>query len=304
MLNYPTVIYMKQQLKGSIQLLAATVIWGTAFVAQSVGMDHIGPFTFQAVRSCIAVLALIAVIFLMEQGKQDGKTFFSRWQEPGLWKTGLLCGIALFVASAFQQVGLVYTDPGKAGFITAMYIVLVPVLGLFLGEKCGLNVWISVVLAVAGLYLLSAFGVSKVNIGDILLMGCAAGFAVQILLVDRLGKNLDGLRLNLAQFLVNAVLSCCAMFLFEEPVWEQIVACAVPLLYTGVRSSAVAFSLQILAQQKLPPAPASLIMSLESVFAVLAGWLLLHQVLSANELLGCALVFAGVLLSQWEPKTK
>ena len=295
---------MKQQLKGSIQLLIATVIWGSAFVAQSVGMDHIGPFTFQAVRSCIAVLALTAVIFLMDRGKQDTGTFLSRWMEPRLWKTGFFCGIALFVASAFQQVGLVYTDPGKAGFITAMYIVMVPVFGLFLGDKCGLNVWISVVLAVAGLYLLSAFGVSSINIGDLLVLGCACGFAVQILLVDRLGKTLDGLRLNLVQFLVSTVFSCAAMFLFEEPVWANITACAVPLLYTGVLSSAVAFSLQILAQQKLPPAPASLIMSLESVFAVLAGWLLLHQVLSVNEMLGCALVFASVLLSQWEPKSK
>ena len=293
---------MKQQLKGSIQLLIATVIWGSAFVAQSVGMDHIGPFTFQAVRSCIAVIALTVMIFLMDRGNSE--TFIARWLDPQLWKTGFFCGIALFVASAFQQVGLVYTDPGKAGFITAMYIVLVPVFGLFLGEKCGLNVWISVVLAVLGLYLLSAFGVSAVNIGDILVLGCACGFAVQILLVDRLGKQLDGLRLNLVQFLVSTVFSCIAMFLFEEPAWKSITACAVPLLYTGVMSSAVAFSLQILAQQKLPPAPASLIMSLESVFAVLAGWLLLHQVLSANEMLGCALVFAGVLLSQWEPKQK
>lgn len=293
---------MKQQLKGSIQLLIATVIWGTAFVAQSVGMDHIGPFTFQAVRSCIAVLALTVVIFLMDRG--NSQSFISRWMDPQLWKTGFYCGIALFVASAFQQVGLVYTDPGKAGFITAMYIVMVPVFGLFLGEKCGLNVWISVVLAVAGLYLLSAFGVSSINIGDLLVLGCACGFAVQILLVDRLGQQLDGLRLNLVQFLVSTVFSCVAMFLFEKPVWENILSCAFPLLYTGVMSSAVAFSLQILAQQKLPPAPASLIMSLESVFAVLAGWLLLHQVLLVNEMLGCALVFAGVLLSQWEPKTK
>lgn len=295
---------MKQQLKGSIQLLIGTIIWGTAFVAQSVGMDYIGPFTFQATRSCIAVLALIAVIFLMDRGKQDGMTFLSRWQDPGLWKTGFLCGIALFAASGLQQVGLVYTDPGKAGFITAMYIVLVPVLGLFLGQKAGVNVWISVVLAVAGLYLLSAFGVSEVNIGDVLLMGCACAFAVQILLVDRLGKALDGLRLNFVQFLVNALLSTLFMLLLETPLWENILACAVPLLYTGVMSSAVAYSLQILGQQHLEPAPASLIMSLESVFAVLAGWLLLHQVLSASELLGCGLVFAGVILSQWEPKAK
>lgn len=293
---------MKQQIKGSILLLIGTIIWGTAFVAQSVGMEYIGPFTFQAVRSWIAVCAIYPTIFLMERGKQDGNTFFSRWNNPHLWKTGLFCGLALFLASGLQQVGLVYTDPGKAGFITAMYIVLVPVLGLFLGQRAGLNIWVSVALAVAGLYLLSAFGVSTVNIGDLLLMGCACAFAVQIILVDRLGKSLDGLRLNFVQFLVNAVISTAIMFLAETPDWRNILACAVPLLYTGVLSSAVAYSLQILGQQLLPPAPASLIMSLESVFAVIAGWVLLDQGLTPSEGLGCVLVFAGVILSQWEPK--
>lgn len=293
---------MKEQMKGSIFLLISTMIWGTAFVAQSVGMDYIEPFTFQTTRSFIAVIALFPVIWLMEQKKQDGKTFLSRWADPKLWRTGILCGIALFLASGLQQVGLVYTDASKAGFITAMYIVLVPVLGLFLGQKAGLNIWVSVVLAVAGLYLLSAFGVSEVNIGDILLMGCALAFAVQIVLVDRLGQELDGLRLNFVQFLVNAVISCVVMFLFEKPVWQNITACALPLLYTGVLSSGVAFSLQILGQQRLAPAPASLIMSLESVFAVIAGWIILGQGLSPTELVGCALVFAGVILSQWQPK--
>ncbi len=293
---------MKDQMKGSIQLLICTLIWGTAFVAQSVGMDYIEPFTFQAVRSFIAVIALFPVIWLMERGKQDGEAFLSRWKNPELWKTGLLCGVALFLASGLQQVGLVYTDAGKAGFITAMYIVLVPVLGLFLGQKCGANIWFSVALAVVGLYLLSAFGVSSVNIGDLLLMGCACAFAVQITLVDRLGQNLNGLRLNFVQFLVNAVISTVVMFLTETPVWANIVSCAFPLLYTGVLSSAAAYSLQILGQQKLAPAPASLIMSLESVFAVIAGWLVLDQKLSLIEGIGCALVFAGVILAQWTPK--
>lgn len=295
---------MKEQIKGSIQLLVCTLIWGTAFVAQSVGMDYIGPFTFQAVRSVIAVCALFPVIWLMERGKNDGETFFSRWKNPSLWKTGLLCGVALFLASGLQQMGLVYTDAGKAGFITAMYIVLVPVFGLFLGQKAGLNIWVSVLLAVVGLYLLSAFGVSQVNLGDVLLMGCAAAFAVQILLVDRFGQNLDGLRLNFVQFLVNALLSSAVMFLFETPVWADITACAVPLLYTGVLSSAAAYSLQILGQQRLAPAPASLIMSLESVFAVIAGWIILGQALNLTELIGCVLVFAGVILSQWTPKKR
>ena len=285
----------KEQLKGILQLLFATWIWGCAFVAQSVGMDHLGPMSFQAIRSLLAVLALLLVILLMDR---DPGAYLPRWQSRKLWKTGILCGMALFVAQGLQQVGLQYTEPGKAGFITAMYIVLVPVLGLFLGRKCPLNVWISVALAVAGLYLLSCVGVTRVSIGDILILGAAAAFAVQILLIDNLAQQLDGLRLNCIQFLVVTVLSALTAFFTETPTWDGIFACALPLLYTGVLSSGVAFTLQILGQQHLPPEPASLIMSLESVFAVLAGWVILGQTLSATEALGSVLVFAGVILSQ------
>lgn len=293
---------MKKQIQGSIFLLIATLIWGTAFVAQSVGMDYIGPFIFQATRSALAVIVLWFVIWLMNKRQDGGKTFKAKWTDKKLWKTGILCGIALFVASGLQQIGLVYTDAGKAGFITAMYIVLVPVLGLLYGKKASRLVWFSVALAVAGLYLLSCAGVSEINIGDLLLMGCAAAFAVQIVLVDRLAQDLDGLRLNFVQFLVNAVLSAIVMLLTETPVLEQITACAVPLLYTGILSSAVAFSLQILGQQHLDSAPASLIMSLESVFAALSGWLILNEVMSGTELLGCGLVFIAVILSQLPAK--
>lgn len=285
----------KEQLKGILQLLFATTIWGCAFVAQSMGMDHLEPMSFQAIRSALAVLALVPVIFLMDRAPA---AFLPRWQDPKLWKTGILCGFSLFVAQGLQQVGLLYTEPGKAGFITAMYIVLVPVLGLFLGRRCGLSVWLSVALAVAGLYLLSCVGVTKINIGDILILGAAAAFAVQIVLIDNLAQQMDGVRLNCIQFLVVTVLSALAAAFTESPTWDSIIACALPLLYTGVLSSGVAFTLQILGQQHLPPEPASLIMSLESVFAVLAGWVLLGQTLSPTEALGSALVFAGVLLSQ------
>ena len=285
----------KEQLKGILQLLFATTIWGCAFVAQSMGMDHLEPMSFQAIRSALAVLALVPVIFLMDRAPA---AFLPRWQDPKLWKTGILCGLSLFVAQGLQQVGLLYTEPGKAGFITAMYIVLVPVLGLFLGRRCGLSVWLSVALAVAGLYLLSCVGVTKINIGDILILGAAAAFAVQIVLIDNLAQQMDGVRLNCIQFLVVTVLSALAAAFTESPTWDGIIACALPLLYTGVLSSGVAFTLQIMGQQHLPPEPASLIMSLESVFAVLAGWVLLGQTLSPTEALGSALVFAGVLLSQ------
>ncbi|MBQ8355206.1 MAG: DMT family transporter [Oscillospiraceae bacterium] len=289
----------KEQLKGSAQLLFATLIWGCAFVAQSVGMDHLGPMTFQAIRSILAVLALLPVTALMDRSPDS---FLPRWKAKGLWKTGILCGLALFAAQSLQQVGLLYTEPGKAGFITAMYIVLVPVLGLFLGKKCGIRVWLSVLLAVGGLYLLSCVGVASVNLGDILILISAGAFAVQIVLIDVLAQELDGIRLNCIQFMVVTVLSALAAAFTEAPTWQGVMDCALPLLYAGVLSSGVAFTLQILGQQHLPPAPASLIMSLESVFAVLAGWVLLHQTLRPIEALGCALVFLAVILSQSKSK--
>ena len=289
---------MKKQFQGSIALLVATFIWGTAFVAQSVGMDYVGPFTFQAVRSYFAVAALIPASCLVDKFSGNAGSFKEKWLDKELWKVGGLCGAALFVAAGLQQMGLVYTDAGKAGFITAMYIVLVPVLGLLFRQRVGLLVWVSVGLAVAGLYLLSCTGLSGINLGDLLLIGCAAAFAVQITLIDRLAQNLDGLRLNCVQFFVSATLSAAVMLFTEEPTVSGITGCLGPLLYTGVMSSAVAYSLQIIGQQHLPSAPASLIMSLESVFAALSGWLLLHERMSGIELLGCGLVFAAVILSQ------
>lgn len=295
---------MKEQLKGSILLLIGTVIWGCAFVAQSVAMDHVGPLTFQACRSALAVIVLLPVIALFDRGRKETDSYLKLWSSKKLWTTGLACGAALFVASGLQQIGLVYTEPGKAGFLTAMYIVLVPVLGLFLGKRPGILVWTSVVIAVAGLYFLSFVNAEGINVGDIILIGCALAYAVQITLVDRLSGGLDGLRLNCVQFLVVAVLSAVVMFFTETPTWSGILACGGALLYTGILSSAVGFSLQILGQQRVAPEPASLIMSLESVFAVLAGWLILGQKLSGAETIGCCLMFAAVILSQRQTATE
>lgn len=291
-----------EQLKGSLLLLLGTAIWGCAFVAQSVAMDHIGPFAFQVGRSLLAVLVLAPVAAMFDRGKSGG-SYCARWQDKRLWKTGLLCGLALFAASGLQQMGMVHTDPGKAGFLTAMYIVLVPVLGLFLGKRPPVVVWISVVIAVLGLYFLSWTGAGGVNIGDIYLIGCALAYAVQITLVDRLSPGLDGVRLNCIQFLVVAVLSAVVMIFTETPTWSGVLACAGALLYTGVLSSAVGFTLQIFGQQRVSGERAALIMSLESVFAVLAGWVLLGQTLSMVEMIGCALVFTGVILSQTKQNT-
>ena len=275
--------------------MVATVIWGSAFIAQSVGMDHIGPMTFQAVRCTLGGLFLIPVVFLFEKEKNQ---FLQNWKNPKLWKTGFVCGAALFLAAGLQQIGLVYTTAGKAGFITAMYIVMVPILGVFLGKRPSPACWFSVVLAVAGLYLLSYVGNSKINVGDICLMVSALFFAIQITLIDRLAGNLDGIRLNSIQALVCGLLSAIAMAATEEPVISNILACWLPLSYAGILSMGVAYSLQIVGQKHLEPTPASLIMSLESVYAVLFGWLLLHERMTTYELFGCVLVFAGVILSQ------
>ena len=285
-------------------MFAATLIWGSAFIAQSVGMERIGPFTFQAIRCCLAVLFLVPVSFLLEAGKGGAKAAIRRWKNKALWKVGIICGGALFVAASLQQVGLVYTDAGKAGFLTAMYIVLVPVLGLFLGKKPPKTALFSIFLAVGGLYLLSCLGVSRINVGDLLLMGCALAYAVQILCIDRFAPDVDGLRLNCIQALVVTVISIPFMVFTEDIHLPDILSCTVPLLYAGVMSMGVAYTLQIVGQQHMEPTGASLIMSLESVIAALCGWLILKETMTGPELLGCCLVFAAVIISQLPEKRK
>ena len=295
---------MKKTIQGCLTLLLTTVIWGCAFVAQSVGMDHIGPFTFQAVRSGLAVLTLLPVIFLFDLKKKDGKTYLSRWCDPRLWKAGIFCGIALFVASGAQQVGLIDTDAGKAGFLTSMYIVIVPFFGLFFRKKLSPATILGVLIAVAGLYLVSGAGSTGIAPGDLLMILCAVAFAVQIVLVERLGMGMDGLRLNCIQCLVCSVLSAAVMVFTEAPAWGSLLGCALPLAYAGCLSMGVAYSLQIIGQQKVDAVPAAIIMSLESVFAALAGWLLLNERMSPRELAGCGLLFTAVILSQIPAKKK
>lgn len=293
---------MKKQLRGSFSLLLAVLIWGSAFIAQSVGMERIGPFTFQTFRCTLAVLFLIPVVTLFDIGKCSIKDSFSKWCNPKLWKAGILCGMALFCAASLQQVALLYTDAGKAGFITAMYIVLVPILGLFLKQKPPKTAVVSVILAVIGLYLLSCVGVTEINKGDLLLMGCALGFAVQILCVDHFAADVDGLRLNCIQALVVTVLSAVFMVSTETVVPEDVFSAWGPLCYAGILSMGVAYSLQIIGQKDLEPTTASLIMSMESVVAVLCGWLILHETMTGWEITGCVLVFIAVILSQLPEK--
>lgn len=289
---------MKKNLLGSISLLLATVIWGSAFVAQSVGMDHVGPYTFQAIRCAMAAIGLVPVIAIFDAGKNDGKSFISRFADKKLWMAGVLAGIPLCFAANLQQIGILYTDAGKSAFLTAMYIIFVPLIGIFLKRRPSPMIPVCVLLAAIGLYFLSCAGVSGINVGDICLLLCALAFAVQITVIDRFAQIVDPLRLNCIQAGVCAAGSALVMLFTEAPTLYGIAGSWWPMCYAGFLSMGVAYSLQIIGQKHLDPAPASLIMSLESVFAALSGWLFLQETMTFEESVGCILVFLAVILSQ------
>ncbi len=290
---------MSKQLKGSLSIILATVIWGSTFVAQSVGVDYVGPFTFLSIRCFLAVFALLLVLFL-----RNRKDFVKILTDPRLWKAGIPCGIALFAATALQQIGLIYTTAGKGGFITTMYIILVPIFGLFLKQKPPKTVGISVVLAAVGLYLISGAGFTAINIGDVLMLGCAVAFAVQILIMDRVAAELNSMALNMSQALVCGVVAGVCALCFDTLVWENILACWFPLCWAGIMSMGIAYTLQIVGQKSIEPTTASLLMSFESVFAAISGWLLLNESFTLTEGTGCALVFGAIMLTQIPVKTK
>ncbi|MBQ3541922.1 MAG: DMT family transporter [Oscillospiraceae bacterium] len=289
---------MKKQLRGSLSILLAVIIWGSTFVAQSVGMEHVGPFTFQAIRCGLGAVGLLPVIFLFDRKKSDGKDFLSRFGDKLLWKAAVCCAIPLFFAANLQQLGLVSTDAGKSAFLTAMYIVFVPLIGLVFHKKLSPTVPFAVVIAVIGLYFLSCYGVTSVNIGDIYLIGCAIAFAFQIIFVDKYANSVDPLRLNCLQAALCAVGSGIVMLLTETPTLTGIRESWWGMCYAGFLSMGAAYTLQILGQKNMEPTLASLIMSLESVVAVLCGALFLQELLTQWETIGCVLVFLAVILSQ------
>lgn len=295
---------MKNKLRGSVCLITAVLIWGSAFIAQSVAMNSLGPFTFLFFRNALAILFLIPLAFVFDLGKCTVQESARKWANPKLWKAGLPCGLALFCAASFQQVGLVYTDAGKAGFITAMYIVVVPLLGFFVKRKPAKSALVSVVLAVAGLYLLSAVGVSRINKGDLLLMGCAVCYAFQIMGVELFGEGLDGIRLNCVQVLVTFLLSAVCMEATEAFRMADVYAAMGAIAYAGILSTGVAFTLQIVGQKDLEPTAASIIMSMESVVAVVCGALILKETMNSWEISGCVLMFIALLISQLPEKRK
>lgn len=291
-----------KQLKSAFLLLLTATIWGVAFVAQSVGMDYVGPFTFNAVRCVIGGAVLLPCIAVLDRLRgPDAK----KGDRRTLCISGVLCGVVLWAASNLQQIGIQYTTVGKAGFITACYVVLVPVLGIFLKKRCRFIVWIGVAMTLAGLWLLCINGKFNINAGDIYVLACALVFSIHILVIDHYSPLVDGVRMSCIQFFVCGVLSGICMLIFEEPKMGDILAAWEPILYAGVLSCGVAYTLQIVGQKGINPTVASLILCLESVVSVLAGWLILDQALSARELAGCALVFAAVVMVQcWPEKQK
>lgn len=307
-----------RNIRQTVLPLLAAFIWGTAFVAQSVGSESLSPFGFNSIRNIIASIFLFILVLVFDRmhkkgGAQsyeeylrgfeipDGMSLkdFENKQKKGLIKGGILCGIALTVAMNLQQSGVGDSGAGKSGFITALYVVLVPLLGLFLHKKVPAQVGVSVVLAVVGLYLLCVKEDFTIAPSDAYLLCCAVAFTIQMLMVDHYATYVDGVKLSFIQFTVVAILSTILMFIFEDvPTVSTIKMSAMPIIYTGVFSSGVAYTLQIISQKDANPTTVSLLLCMESVFATLSGAVLLHEHMSMREYIGCIIMFAAVILSQ------
>lgn len=297
----------KTQVRNSFLLLLTAIIWGSAFVAQSVGMEHVEPFTFTFTRSIIGGVVLIPVIILLRKTDSAAMRRDSQGKDvagiKGItkyeWLGGICCGVALCAASNFQQIGMLHTTVGKAGFITALYVVIVPILGLFLRKRVPALIWFCVVLSVAGLYLLcmpkGAFSLAQ---GDVLVLICALLFSFHILIIDYFSPKGDGVVISCIQFFVCGILSGIIMLFVENPTFANIMDAKWSILYAGALSSGVAYTLQVVAQKGVNPTVASLILCLESVVAVLAGWIILGDKLTSRELAGCILMFVAIVLAQ------
>lgn len=277
--------------------MLTALIWGAAFVAQSAGMEQNGPFTFNTIRMILGGIVLIPCIALFDKMRHVRLGW--RSADKNLWVGGCLCGVALFTGATLQQFGIQYTSAGKAGFITALYVIFVPLCRLFAGKRPGKLLWGSVALAAVGMYLLCMDGSLALSKGDVLVLLGAFGFTAHILIIDHFSQKVDGVRMSCIQFFVAGALSLVCMFLFEAPSVPAILSAWAPILYAGFLSCGVAYTLQVVAQKDTDPTVASLILCLESVFAVLFGWLLLGETLSMKELLGCILMFVAIVLAQF-----
>ncbi len=295
---------IKKSLKGELLLLLTAIIWGTSFVSQKLGMNYVEPFTFGASRFLLGALVLIPVILFFDKknsANSENKIIYNR---KDLIAGGILCGASLFLGASFQQVGIVYTTAGKAGFITALYIVLVPLFGIFMKKRISKLVWISVGLATVGLYFLCIKEGFNIQPGDAIIMAGTIFWALQILIVDAYNDKTEGLKLSCIQFITAGILSAIAAIIFENPSLETIIDCSGPILYTAVMVVGVAYTLQIIGQKATDPNVAAIILSLESLFAVISGAFFLKETMSIKEIAGCVLMFAAVIITQINPKEK
>lgn len=280
-------------------LVLTAAIWGLAFVAQRAGMEHVGPFTYNGIRFALGSLSLIPLLFLIR--KQEQKYNFSLAGAKTVFFSGLMLGLVLFTAASLQQVGLVYTTAGNAGFITGLYVVLVPILGLLWKQASDSGTWIGAGLAAVGLYFLSVTDSFSIAFGDLLELAGAFFWAGHVLLIAWLSPKINPIRLSFVQFVICSVLSLLTAFVFEEISLQGILDAAVPILYGGFCSVGIAYTLQVVAQKYAKPAHAAIILSMESPFAAIGGWLILNEILSGRSLFGCALMLAGMLISQLWP---
>ncbi|MEE0954610.1 MAG: DMT family transporter [Eubacterium sp.] len=304
----------RKNYKSPILLFSAALIWGTAFVAQSQSTGRIGPYFFNACRFFLGMLVLIPVILLVDRMRKkllpdssdlpSAKSEYKAAERKNLLIGGLVCGVLMFISSAFQQVGLQYTTAGKSGFITALYIVLVAIFGLFFGRKPSKSIILAIFLAVIGLYLLCIKEGFSINKGDIITLGCSVGFSFHILAVDYFSPKVDGIKLSCIQFAVAGLISLIPAFLFETPAVSQIWNAGFQIFYLGVFSSGVAYTFQIVGQKGMNPTIASLILSLESVISALSGWIILGDALSLKEIAGCLLMFSAIIIAQFPEKKK
>jgi len=292
------------RLRANLTLLLTAAIWGFAFVAQRVGMEHVGPFTFNAIRFAIGGLALVPLMLFLDRQRIAGGKTVPAWRDRTLLVGGALTGAVLFAAASLQQIGLVFTTAGKAGFITSLYVVLVPLFGLTLGYRTSTAMWAGAILAAVGLYFLSIEGGFRMAWGDLLVLLGAVLWACHVLLLSRLSPRNDAVKLAFIQFVVCAALSGIVAPLTETATLVAVRAALLPILYAGIMSVGVGYTLQTVAQGHARPADAAIILSLEAVFAVIGGWLILSEQLTTRALLGCALMLVGILISQLGGRTE
>lgn len=284
------------KLQANLLLFLAAMIWGFSFVAQRAGMEFIGPYTFNGIRFALGSLSLVPFVYILK-GK---RLKYPKRETKPLIIGGLLAGFVLFIASSFQQVGIVYTSAGNAGFITTLYVIIVPILGLFLKHKINRQIWLGAILAIIGLYLLSIKGNFSLGKGDSLVLLSAFFFAVHVILIGFYADKVNVIKISIIQFAVCSLLSLAVAVLTEEIVWATIKQATIPILYGGVMSVGVAFTLQVVAQRKALASHAAIILSFESLFALIGGWLILNEGFTTRALIGCGLMLVGLLVSQWK----